>query len=843
MFRLLIRNLSIAFYWTFLFATSSAEEALTADQVQFFETKIRPVLAEHCFECHSAKAEKVKGELLLDSRAAMLRGGAGGPAVVPFKPQESLLIEAIHYLDPDLAMPPKKQGGKLPDSVIADFEEWVTMGAPDPRKEETMVQKSYDPEKAKAWWSYQPVASPSVPTPKDSEWARTEIDRFILTSMEEKGIHPVGDADPASLLRRVFLDLTGLPPSPDFAAHFLGNPDPAVYEHIVATLLESPHFGERWGRHWLDVARYAETTGRDVNMTLPEAWRYRDYVIDAFAKDMPFDEFIREQIAGDLLPTVSEPDRAKKLTATGFLAVGPKGLNETDPRQFAVELAGEQIDAVTQAFLGMTVACARCHDHKFDPITQRDYTALAGIFLSSETHFGTPGGVRARNASSLIEVTASAGLETLARHMDPAVWAEKNSQREAIVARQAEALASRKRGGEGGNQVNGFDIVRMMTSAKQIEVELAGFNPDGTAKPRVMGVLDKPVTASPVTRRQRGGMVGGPNSGGRQSSGFETIGDSPFFARGDIAKEEEKVPRGIPSFLSGGKDLEIPGDASGRLELAEWIASTDNTLTSRVIVNRVWHWLFGRGLVESADNFGASGASPSHPELLDYLARQFVADGWSIKTLIKRMVTSRVYQLGSHHDETNFLADPDNHLLWRSNARRLDAETIRDSMLSASGLLDREPPIGSPIALAGDGPVGGQRYQVLKEEELAGAGGNFRSIYLPVARNVQPEVLSIFDFAEPSLVLGSRDTTIVPPQALFLLNSDFVDEQATAMAQRVMKEPDFDTRFALACRLTWCRDPLPTEREAAKRHDHNDLSSWTSICRALFASADFLFTD
>ncbi|MEZ5434739.1 MAG: PSD1 and planctomycete cytochrome C domain-containing protein [Verrucomicrobiales bacterium] len=724
MFRLLIRNLSIAFYWTFLFATSSAEEALTADQVQFFETKIRPVLAEHCFECHSAKAEKVTGDLLLDSRAAMLRGGAGGPAVVPFKPQESLLIEAIHYLDPDLAMPPKKQGGKLPDSVIADFEEWVTMGAPDPRKEETMVQKSYDPEKAKAWWSYQPVASPSVPTPKDSEWARTEIDRFILTSMEEKGIHPVGDADPASLLRRVFLDLTGLPPSSDFAAHFLGNPDPAVYEHIVATLLESPHFGERWGRHWLDVARYAETTGRDVNMTLPEAWRYRDYVIDAFAKDMPFDEFIREQIAGDLLPTVSEPDRAKKLTATGFLAVGPKGLNETDPRQFAVELAGEQIDAVTQAFLGMTVACARCHDHKFDPITQRDYTALAGIFLSSETHFGTPGGVRARNASSLIEVTASAGLETLGRHMDPAVWAEKNSQREAIVARQAEALASRKR----GRRRQPSERVRHCQDDDQCQTDRSGVGrfqsgrhgqalSDGSARQAGHGF-----PGNAPAKRRHGRRS---EQWGRQSSGFETIGDSPFFARGDIAKEEEKVPRGIPSFLSGGKDLEIPGDASGRLELAEWIASTDNTLTSRVIVNRVWHWLFGRGLVESADNFGASGASPSHPELLDYLARQFVADGWSIKTLIKRMVTSRVYQLGSHHDETNFLADPDNHLLWRSNARRLDAETIRDSMLSASGLLDREPPIGSPIALAGDGPVGGQRYQVLKEEELAGAGGNF----------------------------------------------------------------------------------------------------------------------
>ena len=822
-----------------MFSSLSAEEVLTVDQVEFFEMKIRPILVESCYDCHSVEATKVKGELLLDSRAGLLRGGASGPAIVPGKPGESVLIEAIHYSDEDTAMPPKKKGGKLPDAVIADFEKWVKMGAPDPRQEETVFKKAYDPEKAKAWWAYQAVSTPTVPTPEDTDWALTDIDRYVLASMEKAGVGPVGDADAASLLRRVFLDLAGLPPSPKFSTEYLADAGPAAFENMVDQLLASEHFGERWGRHWLDVARFAETTGRDVNMTLPEAWRYRDYVIGAFSDDKPFDEFIREQIAGDLLPFSDQRGRAQKLMATGFLAVGPKGLNETDPRQFAVELADEQIDTVTQAFLGMTVSCARCHDHKFDPISQKDYTALAGIFLSTETHFGTPGGVRARNASGLIEVPISAGLETLGRSMDPNEWEEKTALRDVILTRQEEALASRRGGGD--SETSGFDIVRMMTRAKQLEVELSGFHPDGSAKSRVMGVLDKPTTVKAGS--QVGRMIGGPNSGGRQGSGFETIGDAPLFARGDIEKEKEEVPRGIPEFLSGGNSLEIREGTSGRLELANWVGSADNTLAARVVVNRVWHWLFGRGLVESVDNFGASGSAPSHPELLDHLTREFVADGWSVKRLIKRIVMSRVYQLGTDHDEGNFSIDPDNQLFWRSNARRLDAETIRDGMLSASGLIDREPPLGSMVALAGDGPVGGQRFQVLKEEELAGAGGNYRSVYLPVARNVQPEVLSIFDFAEPNIVLGSRDTTIVPPQALFLLNSDFVEGQAVAMAKRVMAESGFKNRFSLACRLTWGREPTEVEMEAARKIDRNDLASWTSICRALFASADFLFVN
>jgi hypothetical protein len=333
---------------------------------------------------------------------------------------------------------------------------------------------------------------------------------------------------------------------------------------------------------------------------------------------------------------------------------------------------------------------------------------------------------------------------------------------------------------------------------------------------------------------------GGPNASKRADSGFLTIADSPLFIRGSIDNESEKIPRGIPEILAHGKELEIPAGTSGRRELAEWIASPENTLTARVTVNRVWHWLFGRGLVETVDNFGASGAAPSHPELLDYLAQEFIADGWSIKRLIKRIVTSNVYQLDSFHHEANYLADPDNRLLWRINTRRLDAETIRDSMLSASGLLDLKAPAGSIIALAGDGPIGGDRFMALKESQIETANHAHRSIYLPIARTVQAETLAVFDFSDPAFVRGARETTIVPPQALYLMNDDFVEKAAAAMAACVMKVSGFDQRFDLACRLAYGRPSLPEELAAARKFG-DDITAWTSICRALFGSAEFLF--
>ena len=822
-------------------ATVSFAETPTSEQLDFFETRIRPVLADKCYSCHSAEAGKSKGDLWLDTRENIRKGGEKGPAVVPGDLEKSLLIQAIRYTDEDTAMPPKNKGGKLPDSVIADFEKWVRFGAPDPREGAAVKSSLYDPEAAKSWWAYQPVLNPTIPEPKQREWAHNDIDKFILSSLEAAGLTPVPDADANSLLRRVYLDLAGLPPPPEAVKKFNADPD---IEAVVDSLVATRQFAERWGRHWLDVARYAESTGRDVNVTMPEAWRYRDYVIDSIHADKPFDQFIREQIAGDLLPDSGDADRAEKLIATGFLAIGAKALNETDPRQFAVDLADEQIDAVSQAFLGQTISCARCHDHKFDPISQRDYTALAGIFLSTETRFGTPGGVQGRNASTLIEVPESAGIPVLDRRMDPDVWQQKKARYDSLIAQRDAALAerapnARMQENSGTSKLTSFDIVRIITSAKQIEIDLATFHPDGSLKPRIMGVLDRPTTAP--ARRGPGGGGGGPGGRGRRSSGFETIADSPFFHRGRIEKEDGSVPRGLPEFLSHGASFDAPADSSGRLQLAEWIASAENTLTSRVIVNRVWHWLFGAGLVASVDNFGSSGAEPSHPELLDHLAHRFTAEGWSLKKLIREIVLSRTYQLATQHDAANFAADPDNALRWRMSSRRLDAETMRDTMLAASGALDPSAQIGSLIGRAGDGPISGERFHVLKEETIAQSGGNFRSIYLPIARSVQPETLAVFDFTDPTGVLGARESTIMPTQALYLMNSDFVHTQAETMARRVMAESSFEARFRLACLLAYGREPYGDEIAAAQKLAGTDLASWTSICRALFASAEFRY--
>ncbi|MBX7208345.1 MAG: PSD1 and planctomycete cytochrome C domain-containing protein [Verrucomicrobiaceae bacterium] len=842
-------------------------ETFTRSQLDFFESKIRPVLADKCYACHSSKAEKLKGNLLLDTREGTRRGGDNGPAVVPGDLEKSLLIQAIRYHDPDTAMPPKNKGGKLPDSVIADFEQWVRDGAPDPREGEAKVAKLYDTEVAKNWWAYQPITKPSVPQPKDQSWAQTEIDRFILAKLEETSLRPVADADAGTLLRRVCFDLTGLPPSPDTIERFTNKSDrshefPLSYEAIVDDLLASPEFGRRWARHWLDVARYAETSGRDVNVVFPEAWRYRDYVIEAFQEDKPFDQLIREQIAGDLLPDRSDEERAKNLTATGFLALGPKSLNETNPRQFAVDLADEQIDATSQAFMGVTIACARCHDHKFDPISQRDYTALAGIFLSTDTRFGTPGGVQARNAASLITVPDSLNLPIVNRRMDPAVWRQKSNRLASIEQQRDQALRERAGGKvrgeiEGGTsstaRLTGFDIVRLITNAKQIEMEIGAYHEDGSLIPKLMGALDRPLTLPSDSRRRR------QQSGSQKSSGFEIIADSPLFTRGDITKEGEKVPRGLPAFLARDHDYRMPSTGSGRLELANWIASPRNPLTARVIVNRVWHWLFGRGLVTSVDNFGVTGAKPSHPELLDFLATRFVEQGWSIKKLVREIVLSRTYQLSASNaaelkSEIGDLKsaqaiDPDNLLLSHANVRPLDAESMRDAMLAASGSLDLKPQIGSIIALAGDGPVGGERYQAISETAIAKATGNFRSIYLPVARNVTPDVLAIFDFADPSSVLGARQPTIVPAQALYLLNNEFVHEQSQKLAGRLLRDiptANTDALIRAATLAILGRPPFADEtkviRDFVSRHSSAPMAdTWSRVCRNLFATADYRF--
>jgi cytochrome c553 len=872
-------------------------QPIPADQLDFFEKKIRPVLTDKCYKCHSEKSEKVKGGLLLDTRAAARRGGDNGPAVVPGNLKDSLLIEAIHYGNKDFAMPPAKSGGKLPDDVIKDFEKWVQMGAPDPRDggAAPAVVKRNDTEKAKDWWAFKAPQKTAPPAVQNTAWPRTDIDRFLLAGLEAKGLTPVADADRLTLIRRVYFDLIGIPPTLDEITAFVQDKSPNAFATVVDRLLGSPKFGERWGRHWLDVARYAESSGKDANFAYPNAWRYRDYVIDAFNEDKPYDEFIREQIAGDMLPAQNEHVRAEHEVATGYLAIGAKSHNEQNPRQFALDVADEQIDAISQGILGMTIACARCHDHKFDPIPQREYYALAGILLSTDTRYGTAGGQQNRHPSQLIDLPASSGLPTLQKYLSPQERAQKEKElaelqkeRDQIIGERMEARREGKP--ENGDVKKGVRALIVLTRTGLLEAELNSFDASGRPKIQIMGAKDRPDQNSGGYAGGgmfgRGMFAGGQGGQGGQGQGlfqgklgarlyggmpaFPNITDSPLYARGDVDKPGEKVPRGFISVLSTSQPPTIPEGTSGRLQLAEWLTDPTNPMTSRVMVNRIWHWIFGKGIVESTDNFGSTGHLPSNQALLDNLALDFQKKGYSVKKMIREIVLSHAYQLSSTFNDKDFAADPENTLIWRMSKRRLDAECIRDAMLAVSGDLQYSAPIGSTIAMAGDGMINGPRGRGISEAEI-NAESPVRSVYLAEARDLTPESLSLFDLAEPSLVTGVRETTNVPSQALFMLNSDFVAKRAERLGQRVVAgypsgpngglAANLQERITYAYWLAFSRPPDSVERAAATnfftrfpanwskgqdgangvRDARAADAAWTSFCRALFASAEFRY--
>ena len=823
---------------------AAAADLPTDEQRAFFEKKVRPVLVEHCYKCHAADAEKIKGGLTLDTRDGVRAGGDGGPAVVPGDPANSPLVKAVRYADPATRMPPK---GKLPDAVIADVEAWVKMGAPDPRDGSATVVKSVvtpaDIEKGRQFWAFQPPKKTAPPAGPG-----TDIDRFLAAKLSAKGLAPAGPADPRTLIRRLTFDLTGLPPTPEevetFEQSAIRNPQSAM-EAAVDRLLASPAFGERWGRHWLDVARYAETTGRAVNVTYPHAWRYRDYVIATFNADKPFDEFVREQVAGDLLPSTDPKRKAERIVATGFLALGPKALNERNGTQFELDVADEQIDVTTQAFLGLTAACARCHDHKFDPIPQADYYALAGIFRSTETCYGTVRFIQANRPAALIPLAKESGA---AAGADPLSAGERRR-----IEGQIDAIQKTTGGDD--------DPVRRVLVLSQVGLlrgRLNSYDADGTPKLLAMGVRDRPPAGSRAGRPgflgfgPPPGMFGGPAG---FFSGSTTVMDSPVYARGEVEKPGEVVSRGTLQVVSRSRPTVTAG--SGRKELADWLASEDNPLTARVFVNRAWLHLFGRGLVPTPDNFGAAGRPPTYPEFLDHLAVGFMDDGWSVKRLVRRLVLTDAYRRSSRPDPANLEADPDNELVWRMTPRRLDAEALRDAILAVSGRLDRTPPVGSAVARAGDGPVQRPRGG----PGLTQAGDDprdvHRSVYLPVVRDNPPEALALFDGADTSLVVADRPTTTVPAQGLYLLNSSFVLRAADAAADLLLKtSPDTPGRVRLAYLRFYGRPPTETEVAAAegflakyKRafapNRPTDaplgLPAWAAFCQALFASAEFQY--
>ena len=760
------KHLLIAPFFSCLLLGIQGVDAATpsAEGVAFFEKKIRPALIKYCYECHSEESGKTRGGLLLDTREGMLQGGDNGNVLAGDPYTKSLFWEAISWADMDMEMPPKKQ---MPAEVIQSFRSWLQMGAPDPRNRQKIVLKSkVDLESGRKHWAFKSLTATPGAT----------IDSLVSARLTSASLTPVGPADASTLLRRLSFDLIGLPPAPEelatFRAAWQRNSKAAIIAK-VDELLKRPQFGERWGRHWLDVARYAESTGKDVNVTYPHAWRYRDYVFDAFNADKPYDEFIREQIAGDMLKIKSDAEWQEHLIATGFLAMGTKGLNERNPRQSQMDVVDEQIDIMSQAVLGLTVSCARCHDHKNDPIPMTDYYALAGIFLSTKTYYGTIPSAQNRRSTGLIQLPLADPMQAKKQLSPTDIQRLKDQHRQLIQSRRT------ARNNEKTSQSQLANIRRRIA---ETEATLAALNENGIPATQAMGVLEtkKPIEANALVR-------------------------------GDVEKPAQKVPRGFLQVLPAGGPATIQRGESGRRELADWLTSRSNPLTARVMVNRIWLQLFGEGLVASPNNWGLTGHKPTHPKLLDHLALRFMAQDWSVKKLIRSIVLSDTYQRSSQINPANYQVDPDNKLLWRANPRPLDAEALRDSILTAGGGLDLKRPYGSQVSQVGDKRVGGSFNQGQMSTEV-----RYRSVYLPILRDDLPEALGLFDFADPNASNPKRESTNVPSQALYLMNSKWVLTEAAAMAKDLVKRfPDRESRIKEAFLRIYSRPPDAVDLAAA----------------------------
>ncbi len=949
--------------------------------IDFFENEIRPILVEHCLTCHGNDEKKLRGGLHLTSRADILRGGDSGPAMVTGKPDESRLIAAVRY--EDFEMPPQ---GQLKPSEIDALVKWVEMGAPDPRKTlSNPVSNEIDMEAGRKFWSFAPRSDSPPPETSNKTWPVSSIDQFVLAQLEANAISTVEDASRESLIRRVYLALIGLPPTVDQIDGFIHDRDEMeiALAKVVDELLASKHFGERWGRHWLDVVRFAESSGGGRSLMFPEAWRFRDYVIDSFNADKPFDQFIREQIAGDLLSSDSHHQKTERLVATGMLALGPTNYEQQDKELLAMEVIDEQVDTIGRAFLGLTLGCARCHDHKFDPIPMTDYYALAGIFgstvslvdgnvssyviqpLATEQELVADRQYRARVAKlgkqleaaqkELEELGGNSGNVELHSNVDRrnssdlagividdrdakiiGQWVESTSLRPFVDGHylhdenidkgkkqvvftpniqtggyyevrlsygasgnrasnvpvtivhqdgQAEVIVNQSQsppidglfvslgtyrfeadnrssvtisnaGTDGHVIVDAVQFLiqesdqeKLVSKPKQVPVATSDpvaktwFESDAPPKPASRSVqLERTIKAldDELRRMKKNGPP--PVAVAMSVKDSEQPSDGYLHIRGSVRNLGPMVQRGFISVCCDNPKPNLESHESGRLQLADWIASPQHPLTARVYVNRIWRHLFGQGLVRTVDNFGFVGQAPSHPELLDYLANEFVSNGWSTKQLIRQIVLSHVYRLSSQDDPVGRAKDDTNRLLWRANRRRVDAEVLRDSILFVSGELDLQP--------------GGLTIRKISQYDL---GYEFdtvrRSVYVPAFRNSMLDLFEVFDFANPNLVTGDRNTSTLPTQALFLMNNPMIIEQSRKMAARLLSVSGIDDhqRVQLAYRQAIGRPATPGEMHAALAYleslesslqDSNPVvTAWSSFCHALFASLDFRYVD
>ncbi len=927
----------------------AAAQAAEADAIAFFESKIRPLLAERCYDCHSGA--KTKGGLALDSKSGWEKGGDSGAAIVPGKPEESLLIKAVSYHDKDLAMPPEKKGGKLPDDAIAALTEWVRMGAPDPRVAEAKIA-GMNAAEAKTWWAFQPLPAPSA-APASAE----QMDAFVDARLASEGVPAAPPADKRTLIRRATFDLTGLPPTPEEVEAFVADAAPDAFAKLVARLLDSPHYGEKWGRHWLDVVRYADSWDGRVfgqETDFRDAWRYRDWVVSAFNRDLPYDQFITQQLAGDIL-AAREWD-AQKVIATGMYAIGAWGNGDADKEKIHTDIVDDQIDVTGRAFLGLTLGCARCHDHKFDPLTTRDYYGLAGIFFSSrilekyapkgsaeflmripllspeqvaerermtkrvaaidaelkailepfsefKRDYSGVAGLASWNGKSaphpLLFINTNAApvafasirlpARSIAVHPAPTIPANATwrSPLTGAVKLSASLQDADPNGGDGiawqlrhggkilhsGEMNNGgtADVPETAVAVREGELLQLVVLPRGdyacdttqiefkvrdetgrtwdlretlvngakqgqdnvwwlcSGEGAALPGADSPEKRALTEERKqlaeklaRTEFAEGLREGGITATPYEGYHDARIHKRGRYDQLGDVVPRAFPALLT--KEQPSIREGSGRLELARWIASKDNPLTARVMVNRIWQHHFGEGLVRSANNFGKLGTPPTHPALLDLLAAEFIRSGWSVKHMHRLIMGTAAYQRGDALTAEAKQRDPDNRLLSHQHRRRLTSEELRDAMLCAAGRLDRT--------------MGGASVRDFNAPR--------RTLYITTIRSERRGFPAVFDAADPTTIIEKRNEATIAPQSLFLLNDPFTLAQADALAAAAAQacaEPTARVRWLW--RRIFQHDPSSEDAALAARAlgANADAARWTSFCQALLCSNEFIYVD
>ena len=772
------------------------------DRVEHFESKVRPLLVTRCHGCHARTA---KSGLRLDSRQGVVRGGKTGPAAVPGAPARSLLIQAVSGKHTRLKMPP---GKPLTRREVAVLERWVRDGLPwgemQPADTQEVTRQQAE------FWSWQPLQPTRVPKVDAADWNRNPIDAYVYTELVKHGLQPASPAERRTLIRRATLDLTGLPPRPSAVDQFVSNASPQAYQRLLERLLESPQYGERWGRHWLDLVRYADTAGDAADYPVPEAYKYRNYVIQAFNRDLPYDEFIRQQIAGDLLPADDEDQRWQQTIATGYIAISRRiGVSPHGMRHITIE---DTIDNLGKTFLGLTIGCARCHDHKFDPIPTADYYALYGIFDSSV--YPHAGAEHKPHREDFVYRIGRARATEIERPFRQELEPWNKSEREKFSEYQ---LFQKKK-------IN--DPTRTREIVWQELVELR------EQRRTVAETFPDLETAYAI-------QEGDPHDAHVQNAG-------------DPRDTGDVVRRGFLEIL-GGQELPDDDQSSGRLALAGWIADAANPLTARVMVNRIWHYHFGRGLVATTSDFGVRGTPPTHPELLDFLAREFMTHGWSIKHMHRLIMTSRTYQQSSAHHSGNSLIDPDNDWLWRFNRRRLDAEQIRDSLLAFSGELDLSMGQRHPFPHR-------LTYFYRQHEPFADEfPSRRRSVYVMQQRIQKNPQLDMFDGPDGNLSLSERKATTTTLQALFLMNSKFFHDRSQAIAGRLLKQ-----KLDQAESVNWAyqeilgRPPSEMDRQRARGYfqkalaqlnaggsdqQQSQVAAWSGYLRAMIASNEFMFVD